>query len=580
MTTDAARFLSSLFPEKLNSNEYILIWTKKGDGPGMVKDSAWLNSAMTAAVFAAGIYDRDVYFGMGLSPKDYGPHQRGLAENVVGIPGLWIDIDVQTGIHKNGRLPATVVEAHGLILECGLEPSIIVHSGGGLQAYWLFDEFVRFRDSDHRKEIQTLSEKWIYYFKGLAAPHSWEIDSVQDLARVMRVPGTQNFKDAAGPRPVKILELNENVKYNPQDLANLLDGLGVEVPQKNKSVRAVDGAVVTGTQYQGLVFDPNAKYDSDLFESICENEPGFLRSWHHKKKEIGDSTCSGYDLSLATYWLNAGYEVQSCVDMLIQHRRKYGNPKVDKHGGISADYYRRTLARAKATPDEFNRVRFEQDQEDASGEGSDLPPAPVEPPIDKQGEIEKLSRELEVQILAAHRVMGDTPYFRIDFLDCSLTFTDAGGIISQTKFRERVATATKKVIKNFGKERWNLISQRILKLCGDVAPDPLETGPGWMRYYVKEYLESREVVQNTSLEAVSGDPFFWREWVWITVPKFQEWVKRKELTAPVKYSEALTGAGFIKDVRNVGEGETTTTRTAWRVPMDVYKFIVKEKEEI
>lgn len=533
----------------------------------MVKESHWFQDAAAAAAFSEKTLDRDVYFGAGLSPANNGLNRRCVAAEISGVGAIWVDIDVASGVHKKNNLPETTEQAFELLNECGVEPSIIVNSGGGLQAYWLFNKFCLFSGPEEKQAIRDLSEKWNYYFKELAARSGWDIDSTYDLARVMRVPGTKNFKSEI-PRPVELLEFNPARKVDPADLTALMDTIGVKIPDAVKSVRAPAPGLVAAID--GLVLDPAAKYDPDLFEALTDIEPKFLASWNHRRKDFNDQSCSSYDLSLATFWLNASFTDQSAVDMLIQHRRKFGNPKLDGRGNLSLDYYRRTLIRARTGPEELSRVQFEQAQEE-----TDAPPAGTEPaqrietPADR---LEKLSKELGIKITGVYRVMGDPPHFRFDLESCSVNLPDAGFIVSQTKFRDKIATASKRVMKAFSKERWFLISQRILDSCIDEIPDPLETPAGFLRFYIKEYLESREIVAHSALEAKNGDPFHWRGFAWITIPRFSEWLKRRELSGPPKFSEFLNKAGFEKDIRNVGDSANSTTKVAWRVPLDIYQL--------
>ena len=69
-----------------------------------------------AAAYAQDARDRqDVHFGLGLQgqvPKK----GRGTAEEVIGIPGMWADVDFLGPAHKSNRLPPTLQAAEFLIL--------------------------------------------------------------------------------------------------------------------------------------------------------------------------------------------------------------------------------------------------------------------------------------------------------------------------------------------------------------------------------------------------------------------------------------------------------------------------------
>lgn len=65
-------------------------------------------------------------------------------------------------------------------------PSVLIDSGGGYHLYWLLDEpWILVTDED-REEAKRYQAAWVAYVGGDPA--------VKDLARVLRVPGTLNYK--------------------------------------------------------------------------------------------------------------------------------------------------------------------------------------------------------------------------------------------------------------------------------------------------------------------------------------------------------------------------------------------------
>jgi hypothetical protein len=58
---------------------------------------------------------------------------------------------------------------------------------------------------EERMEARILCHRWKETLKIRARQHGWEVDSVGDLERVLRVPGTLNHKGET-PRPVRLLE--------------------------------------------------------------------------------------------------------------------------------------------------------------------------------------------------------------------------------------------------------------------------------------------------------------------------------------------------------------------------------------
>ena len=55
-----------------------------------------------------------------------------------------------------------------------------------------------------------------------------------------------------------------------------------------------------------------------------ENDQKFKRSWEHRRPDMQDPSASGYDQSLANIALAAGWSDQEIANLMIAHRRKYG----------------------------------------------------------------------------------------------------------------------------------------------------------------------------------------------------------------------------------------------------------------
>ncbi len=160
--------------------------------------------------------DQNLYFALASYKQGFHQNAKGkkvvrVHENVQELAALWLDIDFKQGYADQKEAAVAVVEF------CKASkmppPSILVHSGNGLHVYWPFDTYLTVerwqRLSDALKEAcKTL---------GLTADHS----ITADAARVLRVPGSKNWKDPANPKPVRIL-YSSGVRYSPDDLETFL----------------------------------------------------------------------------------------------------------------------------------------------------------------------------------------------------------------------------------------------------------------------------------------------------------------------------------------------------------------------
>jgi hypothetical protein len=157
--------------------------------------SALEHAARRGCALAA---SRDVYFGVGLQ-KDRVHSGRGTAATVSGIPGGYADVDYLHPVHAAKDLPPTAADALALIGQLDQRQSVLVQTGHGWQAYWLFNEFWSFGDVESRLEARQFSDHLQAVLRGAAAEHAWSMDNTSDLTPILRLPGTINHKDRNAP---------------------------------------------------------------------------------------------------------------------------------------------------------------------------------------------------------------------------------------------------------------------------------------------------------------------------------------------------------------------------------------------
>lgn len=135
------------------------------------------------------------------------------AANATWVKAIWIDIDVKPRDDKHYQTQEAAIAAlDGFVVRVGLPPpSAVINSGGGLHVYWLSDK-------------PLTPNEWRPYAEGLKAALLQEgvlsdTGLTTDIARILRVPGTLNYKYDP-PRPVELLPLplkeydfNEDLKF-------------------------------------------------------------------------------------------------------------------------------------------------------------------------------------------------------------------------------------------------------------------------------------------------------------------------------------------------------------------------------
>jgi uncharacterized protein (DUF927 family) len=133
----------------------------------------------------------DAYFALA-SFKD--PADGRTADNAEFLRAFFLDLDCGTGKPYADQNEASVALSE-FVRTIGLPTPYIVNSGGGLHAYWPLTEDVP-------------ADVWFPHaraFKKLCADHNLHADPAvtADRARILRVPGTHNFKSVP-QRPVQI----------------------------------------------------------------------------------------------------------------------------------------------------------------------------------------------------------------------------------------------------------------------------------------------------------------------------------------------------------------------------------------
>jgi hypothetical protein len=199
----------------------------------------------------AGIYLR----AMTMDPK--AGKGRGKAADSVELVGLWSDLDIAGPGHKHDpakhdglTLPPDEAAARAIVERAGLPtPSVWIHSGGGLYAWWLLDFPEEVTDPEERKAVgRTVAQlQDLLALTAKQAGHHYGT-GVKDLARVLRIPGTINRKDGLA-RPCRIIEQSAD-RYRLDDLAEVIErelarlkAEGKETPKTPASSSTKDDAL-------------------------------------------------------------------------------------------------------------------------------------------------------------------------------------------------------------------------------------------------------------------------------------------------------------------------------------------------
>ena len=284
----------------------------------------------------------DIYFGLGTSKNKGTSNSRIKAKDVHGIGCIHLDIDYGEDGHKGKGLPPNSQEAIK-IAQIILNPSYIVQSGNGIHAYYLLDEY-----KTSKNALETIADLQRIFQKTTNCYTEYNVDMTHDLSRVLRIPGSINYKDPKNPKECKVLIDNSMLRYSIKDIEEAISQITnykepkkkqykqttIEIPDFTKEYNTPeikDKAILYNSQYstpekykiinQRLERTPNRKLDPEKFYELKDIFGTDFDQVYTHTKEMADGSNSPYDMALANFACQMDFDEQEICDLLIQHRK-------------------------------------------------------------------------------------------------------------------------------------------------------------------------------------------------------------------------------------------------------------------
>lgn len=546
----------------------VLVWTQPD------KLSRWYRTFDTVDADLLEHESHEIYFGAGLAPAHgvrLTSRTRVKEQDVAGIAGLWADVDVAHPVHaKAANLPPDRKRAIDVLDRLPIKATILVDTGHGIHAWWLFPEPWIFSCAEQRDLARKAIKWWQATMKELFSERGWTIDSTHDLSRLMRLPGTCNGKDPHDRRPVEVVR-NTEERYPKELFLDLLPDdfeatpLG---PRKAKS-RRNDGAPPPNP---GLVLDPDAEPPFLKVEVLLDHDPRFRSTWHHTRRDLGDQSPSGYDLALADAAVGAGWSDQEVVDLLIAFRRKHRLTLK-----IRSDYFETTLRKAKNFFQREHVVQSALDMADSldnageKGESADTGRG-----LHHAGRSEILTvlstLFRKINIIRIERFCGVTTTYVLVTDRGRVHLRGVRDVLNQRMFIERVAEATGRVleIQLKKKQRWSAIAQLLLDACIDHDMGEVGSPETECQAWIEGYLIDRGMVDDLSDAASEHLPLLHEARIHIYLYDLMEWVHHQLGVKADSHdmAERLLTLGWSPARFNVVVGGRRTTYRSWRCGED------------
>lgn len=301
--------------------------------------------------------------------------------------------------------------------------------------------------------------------------------------------------------------------------------------------------------------DPHAAPTLAKLEALFNNAPVVKETWEHTRKDTKNWSLSEYDLSLANYFMSAGWTNIEIMFGLIAHRRSRGGDLK-----MRADYYARTIIACKRGRE------AEEAQQRLSKESLDE----IDEDELRNHILENLSIIYGFEFTGVRRYVSDPPLYEI--------ITSIGAIkgpvnilIDQRTFKQSMAQATAVVTRLVKNKKWDERAQAMLMIATDVELGEEATDIGFGKSLIINYLASRpKPTKFTADVAISGNPFTEGEHTFIITSDLQKFISLQERTrmTPQRLGMVLRAAGLIPLQRVFIIEEVRTSRSIWRLSDD------------
>ena len=231
--SEAENFFNLLFGN-VTERKFGYLWTKQGDSkatyPFMVSNPDERREMARKAIELSDA-GADVYYGINLTDTPPAVNARVTAAHVTLQTATVTDIDVEGGKHISDdkkTYPPTFDTAKSFL---PFETSITVSSGYGLHGLCIYAEPIVIT-AGNRKQAEDRNKKFLDVIRRCAGIYAKAVDGVGDLPRVLRVPGTFNYKCGRDNPPLcKLVDVN-TIRFTPTDLDERLNAL---TPARDKT---------------------------------------------------------------------------------------------------------------------------------------------------------------------------------------------------------------------------------------------------------------------------------------------------------------------------------------------------------
>jgi P4 family phage/plasmid primase-like protien len=196
-------------------------------------------------------------------------HGRGDASQVTRLKALWADLDFKDSGLQDEEHANSVIEILSGMLNS--EPVAIVFSGYGFQPYWEVEDGEI--NESNRVYMAGLLKRWGALVQRVASIEGGHVDPVYDLPRVLRAPGSFNYKVANQPVATEIVRPGNSSPISLAQVEEVLTAYGfTEVDSPDEFV-----VVSSPEDWEPANFD--CAWAATLMDNISNGNPPARHPW-------------------------------------------------------------------------------------------------------------------------------------------------------------------------------------------------------------------------------------------------------------------------------------------------------------
>ena len=556
---EAATHLRTLFESGLDEGLRFLVCHRENFA------GRWFGEISEGVEYAAQHAERtDVYLGVGMRRTVPPEGSRGLASEIDAIPGVYADIDVAGPAHKKANLPPTIEAASEILKAVGISPTLTIASGHGLQAYWLFPEPWIFEAPGDREKAALFSQRFGATIRAIAKARTFAVDSVHDLARVLRLAGTFNHK-GGDKVPTRIVAEGRRVDRDSLE----------EILVAPEFVPGDDGEARVRFPVGFLELGEHRAPPSDGLVALVSNHERARETWERRRTDLPDQSPSSYDFSLAVIAAKFGWTDQEIADLLLAWRRRHGiEPKAGRGGRIRLDYYQRTIANAR------KKVAEDREANPYSGK-VEAPPLVNQDgkPTDESARAEIIARIGRVLDLPVARVIqfgaGDEAVFSLVLAGGDeITLGTAAVLDSQKAMRAKLIPVARTIPQRLKAAGWDTFLREFLSVV-EIVENSESGRAALFAAMLTDYLVAkssilRDTVADWTRAITTGDPFVRDGRLYLSSTNVEAWAKF-HYTRRVESRDLwvdLCSWGFVNTSEAARIGGRKIGRRYWSAPID------------